>query len=305
MEDKSLPIREISRLTGINSVTLRAWERRYGLIKPLRTSKGHRLYSPGDVELIRKIQQWLARGLAIGKISELLESGASESAMEEGDSWQELKQHLLDLLADFNPNKIDHFFGAIFSEYPPALIADYLIAPTLVSLEQPAFGNGIKKNLLEYRLMEMALSFSHRQRQQGQGKSVAIVQLAGDVDKLRNALLHYGLIMNQMRSEQLGLVLPDELILAAGQLRLDAIIVFNDSTSSLAEFNRQLIHLAEKIPLPIIVGGFLGLPMLHGLPSHVHLAPEPGLQIMMQLLEQHLILSADIAPDTDPESAGD
>ena len=31
------PIREVARLTGVNPVTLRAWERRYGLIQPLRT----------------------------------------------------------------------------------------------------------------------------------------------------------------------------------------------------------------------------------------------------------------------------
>ena len=37
------PIRVVSQRTGVNSVTLRAWERRYGLLKPLRTPKGHRL----------------------------------------------------------------------------------------------------------------------------------------------------------------------------------------------------------------------------------------------------------------------
>ena len=44
-----IPIRELSSLTGVNSVTLRAWERRYGLLKPQRTPKGHRLYSMQDV----------------------------------------------------------------------------------------------------------------------------------------------------------------------------------------------------------------------------------------------------------------
>ena len=66
-------IGEISRLTGINSVTLRAWERRYGLLKPQRTHKGHRLYSQADVTRVREIQTWLARGLAISKIKVLLE----------------------------------------------------------------------------------------------------------------------------------------------------------------------------------------------------------------------------------------
>ena len=56
------PIREVSRLTGVNSVTLRAWERRYGLIRPQRTPKGHRLYAQDDISRIERILQWLNRG---------------------------------------------------------------------------------------------------------------------------------------------------------------------------------------------------------------------------------------------------
>ena len=67
-----LPIREISRLTGVNTVTLRAWERRYGLLKPTRTEKGHRLYSQEDVERVKAIQAWLVRGLAISKVKGIL-----------------------------------------------------------------------------------------------------------------------------------------------------------------------------------------------------------------------------------------
>ena len=49
------PIRTVAAITGVNPVTLRAWERRYKLIKPLRTPKGHRLYSQTDIELISKL----------------------------------------------------------------------------------------------------------------------------------------------------------------------------------------------------------------------------------------------------------
>ncbi|MDX1336249.1 MAG: MerR family DNA-binding transcriptional regulator, partial [Gammaproteobacteria bacterium] len=34
------PIRTVTDQTGVHPVTLRAWERRYGLIKPERTPKG-------------------------------------------------------------------------------------------------------------------------------------------------------------------------------------------------------------------------------------------------------------------------
>jgi len=47
------PIRVVSSETGVNAITLRAWERRYGLITPKRTAKGHRLYTEQDIRLIR------------------------------------------------------------------------------------------------------------------------------------------------------------------------------------------------------------------------------------------------------------
>ena len=70
--DELLPIREVVRLTGVNPVTLRAWERRYGLIEPLRTEGGHRLYSQQDVQTIRSIMSWTERGVTVSKVGELL-----------------------------------------------------------------------------------------------------------------------------------------------------------------------------------------------------------------------------------------
>ncbi|MCL6594159.1 MAG: MerR family DNA-binding transcriptional regulator, partial [Alicyclobacillus sp.] len=54
-QEELFPIREVSRLTGVNPVTLRAWERRYGLIQPTRTDSGHRLYSQADIDAVRSI----------------------------------------------------------------------------------------------------------------------------------------------------------------------------------------------------------------------------------------------------------
>ncbi len=75
-----LPIREVARLTGVNPVTLRAWERRYGLIVPLRTGKGHRLYNDEHVARIREILAWLNRGVAVGQIKHCW-TRASRSSM--------------------------------------------------------------------------------------------------------------------------------------------------------------------------------------------------------------------------------
>lgn len=67
------PIRVVARLTGVNPVTIRAWERRYGLITPERTPGGHRLYSRGDVDRLRTATRLISQGMTIGQASRLLD----------------------------------------------------------------------------------------------------------------------------------------------------------------------------------------------------------------------------------------
>ena len=57
--DGMYPMRMMTSLTGVNPVTLRAWERRYGLIRPQRTKKGHQLYPEQDVAKIRRVPELL------------------------------------------------------------------------------------------------------------------------------------------------------------------------------------------------------------------------------------------------------
>ncbi|EFT1002107.1 MerR family transcriptional regulator [Shigella sonnei] len=49
-------IGEVALLCDINPVTLRAWQRRYGLLKPQRTDGGHRLFNDADIDRIRRDQ---------------------------------------------------------------------------------------------------------------------------------------------------------------------------------------------------------------------------------------------------------
>lgn len=68
-----LPIKILSSITGANSVTIRAWERRYGLLKLIRTEKGHRLYNQGHVQRIKMILNFIEKGIPISQINSLLD----------------------------------------------------------------------------------------------------------------------------------------------------------------------------------------------------------------------------------------
>ena len=75
-----LPIRSVSQITGVNPITLRAWERRYDLIRPTRTPAGHRLYSQQDIRTIQRIQELAEGGMGMAQIATLLEQESQKSA---------------------------------------------------------------------------------------------------------------------------------------------------------------------------------------------------------------------------------
>lgn len=59
-------IGELARRTGVGEATLRAWERRYGVLQPTRSAGGHRLYTEGDVQAVLHVQQLVAEGWNVG-----------------------------------------------------------------------------------------------------------------------------------------------------------------------------------------------------------------------------------------------
>ncbi|RNF73671.1 MerR family transcriptional regulator [Marinomonas rhizomae] len=122
------PIRELSLKTGVNSVTLRAWERRYGLLKPKRTGKGHRLYDQGDVQLVESILRWIQQGVAVSKVRALLEKGATLDGVVPSNEWLEWQEVLIKASEAFQEDKIEQMYQQIFSQYPADIaIRDWLL----------------------------------------------------------------------------------------------------------------------------------------------------------------------------------
>ena len=65
------PVRSAARLTGLSPEVLRAWERRYGAVEPLRTAGGTRRYRASDLERLRLLKAAVVAGHRIGNLAEL------------------------------------------------------------------------------------------------------------------------------------------------------------------------------------------------------------------------------------------
>ena len=64
-------IKAVAVATGLSVETLRAWERRYGIVEPRRDCSGHRIYTCSDVARLRRLRETTDRGHPIGKIAHL------------------------------------------------------------------------------------------------------------------------------------------------------------------------------------------------------------------------------------------
>jgi PAS domain S-box-containing protein len=80
----NMRVGEVARRTGVGVSTLRAWERRFGILEPVRTSSGQRRYAEDDVERIGAICRLVAEGLtlaaAVGRVA-----GAGTAALPTGE----------------------------------------------------------------------------------------------------------------------------------------------------------------------------------------------------------------------------
>ncbi len=135
LQDGWLPIREVARQTGVNAVTLRAWERRYGLIVPQRTPKGHRLFSAEHVQRIHTILTWLNRGVPVSQVKGLIDSAqASPDTVE--NEWHALRQNLVNAISALAERRVDDAFNQAMALYPPRTLCEQLLLPLLQELEQ-------------------------------------------------------------------------------------------------------------------------------------------------------------------------
>lgn len=128
------PIGELSQRTGVNSITLRAWERRYGLLQPERTAKGHRLYGQADVERVLQALALIERGVPLRKIRPLLDGDVPLSAVQPDEAARDWQQQLLAQLEKLEAGKLAASLQELFKQYPAGWCRHQVLLPLFARL---------------------------------------------------------------------------------------------------------------------------------------------------------------------------
>jgi DNA-binding transcriptional MerR regulator len=134
-EQAHLRIGEISRRSGVSAELLRAWERRYGLLRPQRSAGGLRLYSSGDLDRVRAMQRHMSQGLAAREAAALVGQATAEAARPRIEAPlfapERARANLGDALEAFDEPRAQAVFDALLSVATLDTLLSHVVLPYL------------------------------------------------------------------------------------------------------------------------------------------------------------------------------
>jgi DNA-binding transcriptional MerR regulator/methylmalonyl-CoA mutase cobalamin-binding subunit len=240
-------IKEFAAIVGVQDATLRAWERRYDLLRPERSAGGFRLYSSADERRIRSMQAHMDRGLAAAQAASL---AVAESAVDivAPVRPEEQVEELLDAAEAFNATRFDVLLDAAFARGRLPAIRD-VVLPVLAEIglrwERADLTVGhehFATHLIERRLLALATGW-----EAGSGRLAVLACPSGERHTL--GLICFGLLLADYgwRIAYLGADTPvDQIVGVSESLAPDAVILCALDPRHLTESGEAITGLGRR-----------------------------------------------------------
>ena len=128
-------IQTVADMTGISAATLRAWERRYGIPSPERSTSSYRLFSDHDVHSIRRLKQLCDDGMAPAEAARVVmgTEDASNTPVE-ADPYTRACEAILSGVEDFSLEATERAVRSAMFLGSASTVYQRVLAPTMVSV---------------------------------------------------------------------------------------------------------------------------------------------------------------------------
>lgn len=235
-------IGELARRSGVSPDLLRAWEKRYGLLRPTRTEGGFRLYGDEDAARVARMQVGLASGLSA---AESARAALTEEPPREDD--------LLDALLALDEERAQSALDRSFERLTEEAVLQQSVLPALREIgERWARGEAsiaqehFAANLIRGRLLALA-----RRWDQGVGPRALLACAAGEQHDL--PLIVFGLALHRRgwRILFLGSDTPFEVTAATAAAERPDLVVLSSSRPLPALAAAPFDALAASAPLAL------------------------------------------------------
>jgi len=259
-DEKLYTIGTVSKLTGVGSITLRAWERRHGLITPVRKDSGHRLYTRDHIDQINRITALTQQGIRISQISpSMLENDMSTHQDSELDIWASYLKSMIAAIVSFDEEKLEEVYNGALSLYPIGLVTKNLLTPLLIELGlrwAEKEGSVAEEHFFSFYLRNKLGARYHHRTRNNEGPVVLLAGLPGEFHEIGLLLFALAALESGYRVIPLGTNMPlDELAAVAEQKNCSAILLSGAVEPSLQTLSKDLPALVKKTSVPVLVGG--------------------------------------------------
>lgn len=252
-----LRIGELSRRVGVSPELLRAWETRYGLLRPSRSQGGFRLYSDEDEARVRLMRMYQERGLSAAEAAGLAasaEPAAAEAPAEEDGRVAADVQRLSDALDAFDEAGAHAAFDGLVSALSIDALVRHAVIPYLEQLgsrwergEASVAQEHFASNVIRGRLLGLARGWG-----QGTGPRALLACAPGEQHDLPLVCFGLALRARGWRITYLGPDTPVETLAElAGALRPRVVVVSASLPTRLEPALPGLRRLAAKTRLVI------------------------------------------------------
>jgi DNA-binding transcriptional MerR regulator/methylmalonyl-CoA mutase cobalamin-binding subunit len=254
------PIRTVASLTGVLPVTLRAWERRHGLIRPLRTAKGHRLYTQEQVDQIHQVLALVGKGVPLAEVRRALavRAPATGRAASGADPWAKCREQMLVAIARFDEAALDEAYDDALSLHPIERVTRNVLVPLLAELGQRwnSVAGGIAEEHFFAVYLRNKLGARLHHRRLPAGPKLLLACAPGEHHEI--GLLLFALAANEagLRCVPLGANMPlAELALPARRADCHAIVISSSVDPDRETLRSALPALVAQARIPVLVGG--------------------------------------------------
>ena len=258
LNEEQVPIRTVASVTGVKANTLRAWERRYGLIRPLRTPKGHRLYTHQHVEQIRRVLALVGRGVPISRVRELLDAETAPRHRARGP-WPDYLDRMAAAVARFDELEMDRIYDETLSIHSIDQITTHLILPLLRRLGD-RWGRlaGVVAEehfFATYLRSKLGARLQHRIRYAA-GPRVVAACAPGEQHELGLLLFALEAQTANLRILLLGADTPfEDVAIAQRRSFSDAVVISSSVDPAPGLLERELPKLVRQAAVPVFIGG--------------------------------------------------
>ncbi len=188
---EGLRIGEFARRVGVSAAVLRAWERRYGLLEPVRSAGGFRLYTAEDAERVGRMQQGLDQGLSAAEAARAARASARPS---EG-LFENAAERLLAAIRAYDEAAVHDVLDESFAAFGLEAVLRELILPALTEVgrewEQGTLAvsqEHFASNVIRARLLSLARLWGR-----GSGRVAVLACAPGEQHDI--SLLAFGLVL--------------------------------------------------------------------------------------------------------------